>query len=39
MYSGGGDFTKNIDEYGGEGTAEFVDKAIQIYCEKNEEVE
>ncbi len=39
MYSGGGDFTKNIDEYGGEGTAEFVDKAIQIYCKKNEEVE
>ena len=33
MYSGGGDFTKNIDEYGGEGTAEFVDHAIQIYCE------
>lgn len=32
MYSGGGDFTRNIDEYGGEGTAEFVDKAIQIYC-------
>jgi len=31
MYSGGGDFTKNIDEYGGEGTAVFVDKAIQIY--------
>ena len=33
MYSGDGEFTKNIDEYGGEGTAEFVDKAIQIYCE------
>ncbi len=32
MYSGGGDFTKNIDGVGGEGTAEFVDKAIQIYC-------
>ncbi len=32
MYSGGGDFTKNIDECGGEGTAEFVDKAIRIYC-------
>ena len=31
MYSGGGDFTKNIDEYGGEGTAEFADNAIQIY--------
>lgn len=36
MYSGGGDFTKNIDECGGEGTAEFVDKAIQIYCDKTE---
>lgn len=35
MYSGGGDFTKNIDEYGGEGTAEFVDNAIQIYCNSN----
>ena len=34
MYSGVGDFTKNIDEYGGEGTAEFVDNAIQIYCDK-----
>ena len=33
MYSGGGDFEKNIDEVGGEGTGEFVDKAIQIYCE------
>lgn len=32
MYSGGGDFTRNIDEVGGEGTAAFVDKAIQIYC-------
>ena len=31
MYSGGGDFTKNIDEVGGEGTGEFVDQAIQIY--------
>ena len=35
-YSGGGDFTKNIDEYGGEGTAVFVDKAIQIYCDNAE---
>jgi len=34
MYSGGGEFTRNIDEYGGEGTAAFVDKAIQIYCGK-----
>ena len=36
MYSGGGDFTKNIDAYGGEGTAVFVDNAIQVYCEKAE---
>lgn len=36
MYSSGGDFTKNIDAYGGEGTAEFVDKAIQIYCDSND---
>ena len=32
MYSAGGEFTENIDGYGGKGTAEFVDKAIQIYC-------
>ena len=36
MYSGGGDFTKNIDAYGGEGTAAFVDEAIQIYCDNAE---
>ena len=36
MYSGGGYFTKNIDAYGGEGTAVFVDQAIQIYCDKRE---
>ena len=32
MYSGGGDFTKNIDSYGGEGTAEVTHRAIEIYC-------
>ena len=32
MYSGGGEFTKNIDNYGGEGTAEFAHQAIEIYC-------
>ncbi len=32
MYGGGGDFTRNIDSYGGEGTAEFVHQAIHIYC-------
>ena len=33
MYSGGGDFTTNIDAYGGEGTAVFVANAIEIYCD------
>ncbi len=33
MYSGGGEFTENIDNYGGEGTAEFTAKAIEIYCQ------
>lgn len=32
MYSGGGEFTENIDKAGGEGTAEFSEKAIEIYC-------
>ena len=32
MYAGGGEFTKNIDSYGGEGTAEFTSQAIEIYC-------
>ena len=32
MYAGGGDFTRNIDPAGGEGTAEFANEAIQIYC-------
>lgn len=32
MYAGGGDFTKGIDEYAGEGTAVFVNEAIQAYC-------
>ena len=32
LYAGGGDFTKNIDSYGGEGTAEFTSQAIEIYC-------
>lgn len=32
MYAAGGDFTKNIDSYGGEGTAAFANEAIQIYC-------
>ena len=32
MYSGGGEFTENIDRAGGAGTAEFVTKAIEFYC-------
>lgn len=32
MYSGGGSMTENIDAAGGEGTAEFVAKAIEVYC-------
>ena len=34
MYAGGGDFTKNIDKVGGTGTAEFANKAIEIYCKE-----
>ena len=38
LYSGGGEFTENIDACGGEGTAAFVDRAIQVYCDaKNAE--
>ncbi len=32
MYACGGEFTKSIDEYAGEGTAVFVNEAIQAYC-------
>ena len=32
MYKAGGEFTENIDKAGGEGTAEFTAKAIEIYC-------
>jgi hypothetical protein len=31
MYAGGGEFTENIDRVGGEGTGEFVNRAIEIY--------
>lgn len=34
MYAGGGEFTTNIDNMGGKGTAEFVSEAIRIYCGK-----
>ena len=32
MYAEGGEFTENIDNYGGQGTAEFTAKAIEIFC-------
>ena len=34
MYNGGGEFTENIDKAGGDGTADFTAKAIEIYCGK-----
>jgi DNA-binding transcriptional MerR regulator len=33
-YSAPGEMKANIDKAGGDGTGEFVDKAVQIYCEK-----
>jgi len=32
MYNGGGSMTENIDKFGGEGTADFAAKAIEVYC-------
>ena len=32
MYACGGEFTENIDKAGGEGTAAFTAKAIEMYC-------
>lgn len=32
MYSSGGDFTVSIDSVGGDGTAEFTNRAIEIFC-------
>ena len=34
MYAAGGEFTENIDNAGGKGTAEFCHNAIEIYCAK-----
>ena len=34
MYAAGGEFTDNINSYGGEGTADFVFHAIEKYCNK-----
>jgi DNA-binding transcriptional MerR regulator len=33
-YVGGGEMTENIEKMGGKGTAEFIFKAIKIYCGK-----
>ena len=33
MYAAGGEFTANINQYGGEGTAEFVAAAIAVRCQ------
>ena len=32
MYVSGGEFTDNINSYGGEGTADYVYEAIKVYC-------
>ncbi|MGN0779875.1 MAG: MerR family transcriptional regulator [Aristaeellaceae bacterium] len=32
MYDGGGDFTRNIDQAGGSGTASFLAQAMRVYC-------
>lgn len=34
MYDGGGDFTRNIDKAGGQGTAAFLAQAMRTYCER-----
>ena len=34
MYASDSEFTENIDKAGGKGTAEFVCRAIEIYCGK-----
>lgn len=36
MYAAGGEFTKNIDAAGGEGTAVFAAKAIESYCKQED---
>ena len=33
-YVGGGELTENIEKMGGEGTADFIYKAIKIYCNR-----
>ncbi len=33
-YSGGGEFTRNIDDAGGEGSSAFANEVIQVYCDR-----
>ena len=35
LYDGGGDFTRNIDKAGGQGTAAMIAKAMRVYCERH----
>ncbi len=35
MYAAGGEFTENIDKVGGEGTAQFTAKAVEIFCSQS----
>ena len=39
LYAAGGAFTENINAAGGDGTAEFARKAIEIYCKDSQGVE
>ena len=36
MYNAGGEFTENIDSYGGAGTAEFAAKAIEVFVNRKD---
>ncbi|MBR5228528.1 MAG: TipAS antibiotic-recognition domain-containing protein [Firmicutes bacterium] len=36
MYGDGGEYTKNINSFGGPGCGEFASKAIAIYCSRPE---
>ena len=35
MYAGGGEFTRNIDQAGGEGTADFAERVLSVYCRED----
>lgn len=34
MYAAGGEMTENIEKAGGKGTANFIQRAIEVYCGK-----